>query len=249
MSEIIIDISEPHDGVCLLRMQDRAGKNGFSDRFVADLQQAFADVGRRETCRAVVLTGYGSYFSSGGTQDGLRDLYEGRMRFTDRDLYSVALQCPVPVVAAMQGHAIGGGFVMGLFADLVVLAREAVYTANFMQYGFTPGMGATCVLPLKLGTVLAHEAMLTAGTYRGEELQRRGALVPVLPRDQVLPHALELARSLAEKPRLSLITLKDHLADPLRQQLPSVIAQEVAMHERTFHQPDVRRRIEALFGQ
>ena len=249
MSGPVVAVANALPGVALIRMQDRANKNTFTFEMIDRLTEAFAEAGARQDVRAVVLTGYDSYFSSGGTQEGLRDLFEGRYRFTDKDLYSVALNCPLPVVAAMQGHGIGGGFVLGLFADLAVLARESVYTANFMKYGFTPGMGATLVLPEKLGPALAQEMMLGAGNYRGEELQRRGAPFPVLPREQVLPHALELAASLAEKPRQSLVALKRHLSASLRARLPAFIEQELELHEQTFHQPEVRERIEALFGR
>ncbi|MCD4486306.1 enoyl-CoA hydratase-related protein [Chromobacterium vaccinii] len=249
MSGPVVAVENVLPGVALIRMQDRANKNTFTFEMIDRLTEAFAEAGARQDVRAVVLTGYDSYFSSGGTQEGLRDLFEGRYRFTDKDLYSVALNCPLPVVAAMQGHGIGGGFVLGLFADLAVLARESVYTANFMKYGFTPGMGATLVLPEKLGPALAQEMMLGAGNYRGEELQRRGAPFPVLPREQVLPHALELAASLAEKPRQSLVALKQHLSASLRARLPAFIEQELELHEQTFHQPEVRERIEALFGR
>ena len=51
----------------------------------------------------------------------------------------------------MQGHGIGGGFVVGLFADFVILSRESVYSTNFMKYKFTPGMGATYIVPKKIG--------------------------------------------------------------------------------------------------
>lgn len=249
MSGPVVAVENASPGVALIRMQDRANKNTFTFEMIDRLTEAFAEAGARQDIRAVVLTGYDSYFSSGGTQEGLRDLFEGRYRFTDKDLYSVALNCPLPVVAAMQGHGIGGGFVLGLFADLAVLARESVYTANFMKYGFTPGMGATLVLPEKLGPALAQEMMLGAGNYRGEELQRRGAPFPVLPRESVLPHALELAASLAEKPRQSLVALKRHLSASLRARLPAFIEQELELHEQTFHQPEVRERIEALFGR
>ncbi|MCD4502320.1 polyketide synthase [Chromobacterium vaccinii] len=249
MSGPVVAVENVLPGVALIRMQDRVNKNTFTFEMIDRLTEAFAEAGARQDVRAVVLTGYDSYFSSGGTQEGLRDLFEGRYRFTDKDLYSVALNCPLPVVAAMQGHGIGGGFVLGLFADMAVLARESVYTANFMKYGFTPGMGATLVLPEKLGPALAQEMMLGAGNYRGEELQRRGAPFPVLPREQVLPHALELAASLAEKPRQSLVALKRHLSASLRARLPAFIEQELELHEQTFHQPEVRERIEALFGR
>lgn len=247
-AETIVAVTEPAAGVALVTMQDRVHKNAFTPALIEELTRAFAEVGGRGDLKAVVLTGYDSYFSSGGTQEGLRDLFDGKFTFADRDLYSVALNCPIPVVAAMQGHGIGGGFVLGLFADVVVLARESVYTANFMKYGFTPGMGSTFILPEKLGTAVAHEMMLGAATYRGEDLLRRGVPFPVLPREQVVPHALELARGLAEKPRVSLVALKDHLTAPMRRKLPAFIEQELSLHALTFRQPEVRERIETLFG-
>lgn len=249
MSAPIIEVTELEAGIVQVRMQDRVNKNTFTNALIAGLTDTFASLKNREDCKAVILTGYDTYFSSGGTQEGLRDLYDGKFKFTDKDLYSLALNCPVPVIAAMQGHGIGGGFVMGMFADFVILARESLYTANFMKYGFTPGMGSTFILPKKLGIGLAEEMMLTAGNYRGEDLHRRGVPFPVLPRENVLDHARELARSLAEKPRVSLVALKDHLVAPLRAELPGFIEQEVAMHELTFHQPEVRDRIEAFFGK
>lgn len=249
MTDAIIELSELQDGIVQVRMQDRANKNTFTNALIAGLTETFAALGAREDCKVVILTGYDSYFSSGGTQEGLRDLYDGKFKFTDKDLYSLALNCPVPVIAAMQGHGIGGGFVMGLFADFVILARESVYTTNFMKYGFTPGMGSTFILPKKLGISLAEEMMLTASNYRGEDLRRRGVPFSVLPRAEVLDHALELARTLAEKPRVSLVTLKDHLVAPLRAELPRFIEQEVVMHELTFHRPEVKDRIEAFFGR
>ncbi|ATQ76812.1 enoyl-CoA hydratase [Massilia violaceinigra] len=249
MLDPIVEVRDLEAGIVQVTMQDRVNKNTFTDGLIGGLTAAFADIGARQDCKVVILTGYDSYFSSGGTQEGLRDLFEGKMKFTDKDLYSLALNCPIPVIAAMQGHGIGGGFVMGMFADFVILARESIYTANFMKYGFTPGMGSTFILPQKLGISLAGEMMLTASTYRGEELHKRGVPFPVVARDKVLEQALELARTLAEKPRFSLVTLKDHLVFPLRKQLAAFIEDEIAMHALTFHQPEVKQRIEAFFGK
>lgn len=249
MPDPIVEVADAGTGIVLVRMQDRANKNTFSDALIRELTEAFARIGAREDCKAVVLTGYDNYFSSGGTQEGLRDLFEGKFKFTDRDLYSLALNCPVPVVSAMQGHGIGGGFVLGMFADIVVLSRESVYTANFMKYGFTPGMGSTFILPTKLGFALAEEMMLTGANYRGDQLQKRGVPFTVLPREEVLPHALELAANLAEKPRISLVTLKTHLVSRIRERLSHFIDAEVAMHALTFHQSEVKQQIEGAFGR
>lgn len=244
----VVSLQDLGDGVAQITMHDKVSKNTFSVDLAEGLIEAFGLVADDVRYRAVILTGYDSYFASGGTKEALLYLSDGKGKFTDRDLYSLALNCPVPVIAAMQGHGIGGGFVMGLFADFPVLTRESVYTTNFMKYGFTPGMGATWIVPQKLGISLAQEMLMVARTYRGEELQRRGIPFPVVPRAQVMEYALDLARTLAEKPRVSLVTLKNQLVAPLRAGLALAIAQEVAMHETTFHQPEVKERIEALFG-
>ncbi|MGJ7907994.1 polyketide synthase [Actinopolyspora sp. H202] len=248
MQNTTVDCREVAPSVVQITMQDEAHKNTFSDQLIGGLTDAFAKVAANEQCKAVVLTGYGNYFASGGTKESLLKIQEKRISFTDADIYSLALECPVPVVAAMQGHGIGGGFAMGLFADFVILSRESIYTTNFMRYGFTPGMGATLVLPKKLGFSLGEEMLLTAKTYYGSELKERGVPFPVLPRAEVLPQAFELASTLAEKPRFSLITLKEHLVAELRAELPRYIEREVAMHEKTFHQPEVRDLINSHYS-
>lgn len=245
----VIEVTEPGVGIVQIKMQDRASKNTFSDALMAGLMEVFADINYKPQYKVVILTGYDSYFSTGGTQAGLHTLSEGKGKFTDRDLYSLALNCPIPVIAAMQGHGVGGGFVMGMFADFVILSRESIYTTNFMKYGFTPGMGATMILPHKLGLALGQEMMLGARNFRGDQLQQRGIPFPVLPRNEVMPYALELAESLAQKPRVSLVTLKEHLVADLRQQLPKTIEKELQMHEQTFHQPEVKSLIDANFGK
>jgi len=247
--ENVVELTEIAEGIVQIKMQDKQSKNTFSQALTTGLIEAFSHIQKEAKYKAVILTGYDTYFASGGTQDQLLTLTEGDSKFTDFDLYSLSLNCPIPVIAAMQGHGIGGGFAMGLFADFIILSQESIYTTNFMKYGFTPGMGATYILPKKMGIVLAEEMLLTAKNYRGEELKARGVPFPVLRRDLVLEHAYDLAKTLAEKPRVSLVALKDHLVADMRQQLPKIIQEEVKMHAITFGQPEVKERIKSLFGQ
>lgn len=249
MTDDVIELTEVEPGIVCLRMQDRVHKNTFTHELSAALIRSFATIAANATYKVVILTGYDTYFASGGTQEDLLALQEGRGKFSDNNIYGLALECEIPVISAMQGHGIGGGFVMGLFADFVILSRESVYTTNFMKYGFTPGMGATMIVPRKLGLTLGEEMLLLARRYRGEELKQRGVPFPVFPRAEVMDQAMAMARELAEKPRQSLIVLKEQLVRALREELPAVIAQEVAMHAKTFHQPEVRENIRLLFGQ
>jgi polyketide biosynthesis enoyl-CoA hydratase PksI len=229
MSADVVEFQELASGIVHIVMRDVASKNAFSAALVKGLEQAFDRIRDERRARVVVLTGYDSYFCSGGTREELLALHQGQCRFTDLiGIYRAALDCEIPVIAAMQGHAIGGGFVFGLFADFVVLSRESVYTTNFMKFGFTPGMAATCVVPKKLGLGLGHEMLLSARTYRGVDLEKRGVPFAVLPRSEVL--------------------LKNRLVADLREQLPAHVEHELAMHEATLHTPEVATRIARIFA-
>jgi polyketide biosynthesis enoyl-CoA hydratase PksI len=228
-------------------MCDRDSKNAFSAALSEALIAAFDEVSQHNSIKVVVLTGYDSYFASGGTRESLLSMSQGSSRFADSRLYRLPLDCPLPVIAAMQGHAIGGGFVFGLFCDLAILSRESVYTTNFMRYGFTPGMGATHLVPNRLGLALGTEMLFTANSYRGDELRSRGVPYDVLPRPRVLPKALEIASALAEMPRISLIALKRRLSGDLRKCLSDAIDAELIMHDATFGLDEVRQKIESLY--
>jgi polyketide biosynthesis enoyl-CoA hydratase PksI len=256
MTKPVVSFHEIEPHIVQVTMQDRIHKNTFTLELLQGLIQSFELIQADSNYKVVILTGYDSYFASGGTQEGLLAIYKGHAKFTYTDdagkninIYSLALDCKIPVIAAMQGHGIGGGFALGMFADFVILSRESIYTTNFMKYGFTPGAGATYIFSQKLGIGLAEELLLNAGNYRGAELEKRGIPFPVLPRAEVMEYAKDLARQLAEKPRLSLVTLKDHLVANLREKLPEYIERELIMHEKTFHQEEVKNRIMTLFGQ
>ncbi|KMO36973.1 polyketide synthase [Methylobacterium aquaticum] len=248
MSGDVVHLTCPEPGIAVVELADRTHSNTFSPAMVDGLIRSFAAIAAAEDLRVVVVHGYGSIFCPGGTRDELLGIFEGRIKFDDLPLYRLFLDCPVPVIAAMQGHALGGGLAMGLFADMVILAEEALYGANFMKYGFTPGMGATLVIPARFGGLLASEMMFSAASYHGGELARRGIGCRVLRRAEVIPAAMRLAREVADKPVVSVRLLKAHLAAPLRAALPATVAAELEMHKTTFVQPVVRQRIETLFG-
>ncbi|MBA2648585.1 MAG: enoyl-CoA hydratase/isomerase family protein [Legionella sp.] len=247
MTQNAVTYQEIEPGIAQITMQDRINKNTFSKEIIFGLKDSFKRIEQDHNIKVVILTGYDNYFSSGGTKTELLALHRGEIKFTDIDIYRLALDCTVPVIAAMQGQAMGGGFAMGLFSDFVILSRESIYSTNFMVYGFTPGMGATYILPQKIGIVLAQELLLSAKNYRGEELQKRGIPFQVYPKSEVLGEAINLARELTNKPRHSLIMLKNHLVKKMREDLPNIIEAEQTMHGLTIHQPEVIERIESLF--
>lgn len=247
MSPSVIQLEWTPEEIAIVTMEDRASRNCFSPRFIEGVERAFEAIAARESARVVVIKGYEHYFCCGGTREELDLLATGKAAFTDFPFFDILLRSPVPVIAAMQGHAIGGGFVFGLYADLIVLGRECLYSANFMQYGFTPGMGATWALPARLGTTLGWEMLFSARNYHGGELRERGAPLRVVPKGEVVGHALEIAREVALKPPLALRELKRAFVDSVRSAHAEAVRREVAMHAVTFPRPEVRERIARLY--
>ena len=229
-------------------LEEREFKNTFSKRFINDLMETFHMIQRESWIKVIVVQGYDNYFCCGGTKEELISILEGRAKFSDLNFYDLLLRCEVPVICAMQGHALGGGLVFGSYGDIIVMGEECIYTTNFMKYGFTPGMGATYIIPKKFGEVLGKEMLHRASNYYGKELKERGAPAKIVTKQDVIPTALKIAEELADKPLLSLKTLKKHLTSQIRSELPAIIEQELKMHELTFAQPEVRNRIETLFG-
>ncbi|MGO4774820.1 phosphopantetheine-binding protein, partial [Lysobacter sp. 2RAB21] len=196
------------------------------------------------------LTGYDTYFSSGGTRDGLKAIQEGKVRFTDLDVFQLPMRCPLPVIAAMQGHGIGAGWTLGLFCDSVLFSEESRYVSPYMNFGFTPGAGATGILPARLGYDLARDSLFTGREIAGEELARRNPRLTVLPRDRVVNAAMALARSLARHARDDLMAWKAARVSPRFEAWQALFAREVQMHQATLvGQADALDRIERRFAQ
>lgn len=248
MEERVVQLYQ-EGAVGIVVMEEREARNTFTKKFIQNLKDAFAHIDKSEDIKVVVVHGFDNYFCCGGTQQELLDILDGSIQFTDLQISELFLRCKVPVIAAMQGHALGGGLVLGSYADILVLGEECIYSTNFMKYGFTPGMGGTYIIPKKFGESLGNEMLLTAKSYRGKELKERGVPFQVVSKDQVIEEALKNAHELADKPRLSLIVLKEHLSRTIRKELPQVVEEELSMHETTFAQPGIRERITKMFGQ
>ncbi len=237
------------DGVAVLHMLERQHKNTFTPAFMAGITEAFARLAEMPECRVLVLTGHDAYFACGGTREGLESLQRGDSRFTDQRIYSLPLDCPLPVIAAMQGHAIGAGWSLGMFCDLALFAADSVYHSNYLRFGFTPGAGATLVFPHRLGDDLGREVLFSASEFKGRELAQRGMPLPVFPAAEVLPRALAVAHRLAGQSRQQLQAAKTAASAVLHGEIEAVLAREMAMHEKTFiGNPLVMERIASSFA-
>ncbi|MEZ5293538.1 MAG: polyketide synthase [Vicinamibacterales bacterium] len=233
-------------GVVEIALADPATGNALGETMVHALTSAIERAGAEEATRVVLLTGDGDSFSSGAPVALLAALAEGRLRPVDIRLPRVLLDCPVPVIAAMDGHAVGGGFALGLAADLVILARECRYGFTFLNLGFTPGMGTTALCEHALAPAVAHELLYTGELRRGVDFAGSG-VNGVLPRRDVRARARDLAARIAEKPRLALELLKRTLTLPRRRAFEQALTIESLMHQVTLGGPGAADAIRGAY--
>jgi len=230
-------------GIVLLHMRDEAGKNAFSEPFVEELLACLDRLDADEEARVCLVRGLDKVFCAGAPMELLLKLADGEVAPTDIVLSARMLDLPVPAIAAMEGHAIGGGLALGLCCDIVLMARESSYGCSFMNLGFTPGMGTTSILEEAVGPYIAREMMLGGQYFRGSHFESRGHINYVLPREKVWRKALAVARRVADKPRYALELLKRQQAEARLQRFRAARTVEAQMHQVCFDQPETRQRI------
>ncbi|MGH7023310.1 MAG: enoyl-CoA hydratase/isomerase family protein [Caulobacteraceae bacterium] len=192
--------------------------NYFDVALMNALGDIFEDVDHDVSLRAIVLAAQGTAFCAGAdfnTPGGpSRDVYPAAVRlFATRK----------PVVAAIQGPAIGGGLGLALVADFRVAAPEARFAANFVKLGIHPGFGLTHTLPRLIGVQKASLLMYTGRRLNGEQALAYGLVDQLVDQAQLRAEALKLAGEIAESAPLAVVatraTLRQGLFDAFRDQV------------------------------
>ena len=126
--------------------------------------------------------------------------HQENILFRAIEIPHLLLDIPVPTIAAMTGHAIGGGFMVGMWCDMPVLAEESRYGMNAVTLGVPPVMGATEILPEIIGASLTQRLLYTGRLVKGRTFKANdsGLASAVYPKADVWPHALTLAKEIAE---------------------------------------------------
>jgi enoyl-CoA hydratase len=223
------------------------------DAFAAASAEACA-AARAGQLRCLVVTGTGSCFSSGADfkstiqRDGdHRAPHERSYAMYEPFLSLVDLA--VPVIGALNGHTVGGGFGLALLCDLRIGARDAKYGANFVKLGLAPGMAISYLLPRLIGVARASELLLTGRLVDGAEAERLGILNRAVDADDVLGEALALARTIADNAPLAVRATKRAIQRGLELQIRDAARLEAYAQAETVATDDAREGIAALLAK
>jgi enoyl-CoA hydratase/carnithine racemase len=191
---------EVTDGVAKVTLHRPEVRNAFGEGMGPALDEAYRRADRDDEVRAVVLTGTPPAFCAGA------DMATGGDTFRPRDeagFSAAAVEFPAwrvrkPVIAAVNGHAVGVGFTITLHADFRIMAADAKYGVVQTRRGVMGDAYSHWTLPRLIGTERAASILLTGKFFDGREAKELGVCSEVLPNDEVLPAALALARDFAE---------------------------------------------------
>lgn len=242
-----IKIIDYNEYIAVFQMNDFENKNTFHEEFINDMIKKLSFFQSDKKYKAVILKGLPDIFCAGAAKSELMKLFEGELNVKDLVLSELLLQIPIPVIAAMEGGAIGGGLVVGLCADIIIMAERSMYGGGFTDLGFTPGMGFTRLLQGLVGDYIANEMMFTGCLFKGKVFKERSLVNYVLPKDKVFEKAISIAEIIAEKPRGTLETLKYSISLKKRQLLQEARVHEDFMHKITFNQPEVKDIIKKMY--
>jgi enoyl-CoA hydratase/carnithine racemase len=222
------------------------GPNNFFDLDVLIRLADTLDDLAKQGARAVVLCSEGKNFCAGANFSGGE---QGLRQSRAPHLYDVAIRLfeqPLPVVAAVQGAAIGGGLGLALAADFRVAAPGSRFAANFVKLGFHQGFGISVTLPRAVGQQAALDLLYTGRRIDGTEAHRIGLCDHLVPPDQLRPRAAALAAEIAEAGPLAVRAVRETMRAELVRDVREVMARERREQDRLRQTEDFREGVKAV---
>jgi 2-(1,2-epoxy-1,2-dihydrophenyl)acetyl-CoA isomerase len=239
MSESV-SISVREDHVAVVEFS-RPPHNYFDAELIREIADAYEQLDADPACRAIVLCSAGRHFCAGANfadenPAATGELYEQAVR-----LFTAGL----PVVAAVQGAAIGGGLGVALSADLRVASPESRFAANFARLGIHHGFGLTVTLPLVVGHQRAIELLYTGARIGGAEAHAIGLCDRLVPAEGVRQEAVALAAEIAASAPLAIRSIRRTMRGELAERVRVATAHEAAEQAILFSSADFGEGIAA----
>lgn len=252
MTESLPTIRVARDGDVLRATIDRPDdpRNAVDGALHRDLTELFARLRTETEARAVLLTGAGSAFSAGGDFGWFPALQEPgaleHLRIDARRMIDDLLDVPLPVVCALNGHAVGLGASIALLCDVVVMAESATIVDPHVKVGLVAGDGGTVAWPLAVGPMLAKRYLLTGDPVDAATAERLGLAAAVVPDADLDAAAMGFARRLAAGAPLAIRYTKQAVNALVKQAMASSFEVANALEIATFRSADHAEALAAI---
>jgi enoyl-CoA hydratase/carnithine racemase len=229
IANVPADIGVELDGHVAIVEIRRPPHNFFDLRLIEGIANAYEALDNDPACRAILLCAQGSAFCAGADFSKRDDDAATRRPGVLNPLYTEAIRmfaCKKPVVAAVQGAAVGGGLGLAISADFRVACPEAKFSANFNRLGFHPGFGLTATLPRLIGHQKTAMMFYTGRRIPGDEAFAMGLADVLVPREELREAALKLAREIAISAPLAVVSTRATLRQGLVEAVTAAVNRE-----------------------
>lgn len=225
------------------------------------VNEFLAAIGRIQgdnSVRAVILTGAGTAFSSGGDIRNMQRQAAGEVSGLEiREEYRTGIQrlplalfnLEVPVIAAVNGPAMGAGLDLACMCDIRIASEQARFAESFVRVGIVPGDGGAWLLPRVIGLSRASELAFTGETIDAARAEQWGLVSRVVPADQLMRVAMELAERIAANPPHALRMTKRLLRDGLNSRLDAHLEMAAGLQALSHQTAHHREAVEAFLAK
>jgi 2-(1,2-epoxy-1,2-dihydrophenyl)acetyl-CoA isomerase len=240
LSDVTVAVGDAHVATVEIH---RPPANYFDAKLIRELADAYERIDADSSCRAVVLCSEGKHFCAGANfgaasspADDPRALYREALRL---------FAAKTPVVAAVQGAAVGGGLGLALSADFRVASQRSRFSANFARLGFHQGFGLSVTLPALVGQQAALDMLLTGRRVPGDEALSLGLCDRVADEGEIRPVAHAMAGELAQSAPLAVRSIRATMRSGLVERVQAALEREASEQERLRATQDFREGVAA----
>lgn len=236
---------EPGVGVITINRPDRLNALNMATKrqLAACLREASSD----DTMMAIVVTGAGKSFVAGTDIAEMRDMSaQDHQSLGTGDVFAALRSCPQPVIAAVEGYALGGGCELALNCDMIVAGRGARFGQPEIRLGIMPGAGGTQLLLRSLGRYRAMQLCLTGDHVSASDAAAMGLISELVPDGEALAAATALASRICAMPPLAVRAIKAAVRLGYEQPLDAALAAERRLFEALFETEDQKEGMTAF---
>src|SRR5712672_63924 len=241
------DIITEHSGSILrVELNRPAKRNAMTSSMYATLADVFNDAAKDERTRVVLWHGAGDSFCAGNDVDDFLKNPPGPGDSPQAGLMNALLDFDKPLIAAVQGAAIGGGTTMLTHCDFVYAGESAKFQMPFVNLAVVPEFGSSCSVPARIGHVRAAELILLGAPFDARRAAELGLVTQVVSDKDALARATETARKLAAKPAAALQASKRLRKRPSREQIKAAMKAENEAFSAQVRSADAKEALTAF---
>ncbi len=220
-------LSQPAPGVAVITLNRAPARNALNNRMLAEIAAALSNMDKDSATHCVVITGNQKVFAAGADLAEMAAMNMTDVLADERPEYWAAIrQFSKPLIAAVNGYALGGGCELAMHADLIIAGSNAQFGQPEINLGIIPGAGGTQRLIRSVGKSLASQMVLSGEFIDAERALAAGLISEICQPELTLERALQVAETIAQKPPLAIRQAKELLAKSYEMSLSSALDHE-----------------------